>query len=166
MQVSTAFTHIYDVVCRDTNGDIKWEDQIKNLTTLEGLDDILTQYWKGSSYSASHNVGLTDGTPTIAAADTMSSHAGWAEVVAYSQGARPALTLGNVSSQAVSNSANVASFSIDDSATVGGAFITTDGTKAGTSGTLVGGAAFSGGDRTVANGDTIEITVNLSAASA
>ncbi|GAG46997.1 unnamed protein product, partial [marine sediment metagenome] len=36
--------------------------------------------------------GLTDGTPTPAAGDTMASHGGWTEVVAYDEGVRQTLT--------------------------------------------------------------------------
>ena len=110
---------------------------------------------------------LTDGTPTIAAGDTMASHVGWAEVVAYSEGTRPALTLGTVASQSVDNSASKASFSINaNSTTIGGAAVTTNGTKSGTTGTLYGAAAFTGGDKSTDSGDSLNVTITLTAASA
>jgi len=159
------FKNIYQVEClRD--GAVIWQDVAENLVVDEGLDEILDKFWKGSTYTAGHYVGLTDGTPSGAAADTMSSHAGWAEVTAFSEGARQSLTLGAVSAQSVDNSAAKASFTIDASTTVGGAFVATDSTKGGTSGTLIGIAAFSGGDRSVQNGDTINVTVTLTAQTA
>ena len=96
----------------------------------------------------------------------MSSHAGWTEVTAYSESVRQTLTLGTVSSQSVDNSASKAVYSINGTATVGGIFVTTDSTKSGTSGTLYGGGAFTGGDKSVGSGDTLNVTVTLTAASA
>ena len=160
------FFNIYDVECFDSEGNLKWHEKIYNTVVNVGLDDVLDKYFKGSTYSAAFYVGLTDGTPTVAAADTMSSHAGWTEITAYSEATREALTLGTVSSQSVDNSASKASYSINGTATVGGVFITTDSTKSGTSGTLYGGGAFTGGDKPVTSGDTLNVTVTLTAASA
>ena len=103
----------------------------------------------------------------MAAADTMASHAGWTEVTAYSEAVRQTLTLGAVASQSVDNSASKAAFSINaDATTIGGAFITTDNTKGGTTGTLAGAAAFTGGNKAADNGDTLNVTVTLTQASA
>lgn len=156
----------YEVVCYDRDGNVRWREVCWNLVVNVGLNDLLDKRFKASSYTAADYVGLTDGAPTIAAGDTMASHAGWAEVTAYSEGTRPALTLGSVASQSVDNSASKASFSISGSATVGGAFIVTNSTKGGTSGILYGVAAFSEGDRAVQNGDTVEVTATLTAAAA
>ncbi len=68
-----------------------------------------------------------------------------------------------VASQSVDNSASKAVFSINAGATVGGMFITTDNTKGGTTGILISVGAFTGGDRTVASGDTINATATLTA---
>lgn len=146
-------------------GRLKWLDEFDNLVVNAGLDDSLDKHLKGSTYTAAWYVGLTDGTPTPAAGDTMASHAGWAEVQAYSEATREALTLGSVSGQSVDNSASKASFSINsDSTTVGGAFITTDNTKGGTTGTLYGIGAFSAGDKSLDNGDTLNVTATFTAA--
>ena len=156
----------YLIECFDSAGNIKWVEEIYNLITNEGLDDVLTQYLTGSTYTASFFVGLTDGTPTVAAADTMASHAGWTEIVAYDEATREALTLGTVSGQSVNNSASKASYSVNGTATVGGAFITTNSTKSGSTGTLYGVGAFTGGDKGVDSGDTLNVTVTATAASA
>ena len=157
---------VYTIECVGPDGKLKWKDKAYNTVVNVGLDEILDKFWKGSTYSASHFVGLTDGTPTPAAADTMASHAGWAEVTAYSEGTREALTLGTVSSQSVNNSASKASFSINGTATVGGAFITTNSTKGGTTGVLISVAAFTEGDKAVDSGDTLNVTCTISASSA
>jgi len=156
----------YLIECYGPDGRLKWTEEIHNLITNVGLDDVLNQYLKGSAYTAAFYVGLTSGTPTVAATDTMGSHVGWTEVTAYTEAARPTLTLGAVSGQSVDNSASKATFSINATATVGGAFLVTDNTKGGTLGTLYGVGAFSGGDKSVANGDTLNVTVTCTAASA
>ena len=162
-----ALTSIYKFECFDKDGNLKWEDENHNTVVNTGLDDALDKYFKGSAYTAAFYVGLTDGTPTVAAADTMASHAGWVEVTVYDEATRPALTLGSVASQSVDNSASKASFAINaDTTTVGGAFVTTNNTKGGSTGTLYGAAALSAGDKSLDNGDTLQVTVTLTAASA
>jgi hypothetical protein len=148
-------------------GGLKWQDKAHNLVVDEGLNDILDKYYKGSSYTASHYVRLTDGSPTFAADDTLGgTHSGWTEVTAYDESPAPTFSPGTVSGQSVDNSGSPASFSINsDSTTIGGGFLATDGTVGGTSGILVGGAAFSGDDRTLASGDSLDVTATASASS-
>ena len=90
---SFGLKNTYQLECFDKDGNLKWSEDFTNLVTNVGLDDILDKYLKGSAYTAAFYVGLTDGTPTVAAGDTMASHAGWVEVTAYSEANRPALTL-------------------------------------------------------------------------
>lgn len=156
----------YLVECIGPDGKLKWEDHIINLVVNAGLNDSLDKHLKGSSYTAAWYVGLCSGTPTFAAGDTMASHAGWAENQDYSSATRPALTLGAVSGQSVDNSASKASYSINATATIGGAFVVNLPTKGQTSGTLYGGGAFTGGNRSVQNGDTLNVTVTATASSA
>jgi len=157
----------YVIECVGPDGNLKWTETVKNLVTTEGLTDNLDKYLKGSAYTAAFYVGLTDGTPTVAAGDTMASHAGWVEVAAYTEGTRPALTLGSVSGGSVNNSASKASYSVNaNSTTIGGAFITTNNTKSGTTGVLYGVGAFSGGDKSADDGDTLNVTVTCTATAA
>jgi len=165
--VDVGFKNTYKFECFDKNGNLKWEETVCNTVVNTGLDDILDKYYKGASYTASHFVGLTAATPTIAAGDTMATHAGWTELVDYSETTRPALIVGVVAGQAVDNSASKATFTIAGTGpfTIGGAFVTTDATKSGTIGTLVGAAAFSAGDKSgMTAGDTLNVTVSLTAA--
>lgn len=156
----------YDVECYGPDGTLKWADHFYNLVVNTGLDDLLDKRFKASAYTSADFVGLTSGTPSVAAADTMASHGGWTEITAYSQGTRPSLTLGTVSGQSVDNSASKAVFSINGTATVGGCFVTTDSTKGGTAGILYGAGAFSQGNKSVNNGDTLNVTVTLTTAAA
>jgi len=157
---------VFHFECLDKNGNVKWEDTFDDVVVTEGLNDSLDKHLKGSGYTAAWYVGLTDGTPTVAAPDTMASHAGWTEVEAYSEGTREVLTLGSVAAGSVDNVASKASFSINGSATVGGAFVTTVSTKGGSTGILYGGGVFTTGDKSVSDGDTLNVTVTCTAAAA
>jgi hypothetical protein len=153
----------YEIECHGPDGQLKWVETIENLVTTEGLNDLLTKYLKGSTYSATWFVGLTDGTPTTAAGDTLASHAGWVEVTAYT-GNRQTLTLGTASAGSIDNSASKATFAITGTATIGGAFVASAAT--GTSGILYGVGAFTGGDKSCGNGDSLTVTCTLTAAAA
>lgn len=143
-----------------------WDDDFKNLVVNEGLDDALDKYFKGSTYTAAHYVGLTDGTPAPAAGDELTgTHAGWTEITAYTEANRPSLVLGSVSGQSVDNTASKAEFTITaNDTTMGGAFVCTDNTKGGSeAGVLYGVGAFSAGDKTLDTDDTLNVTVTLTA---
>lgn len=162
-EAGVVFRNRYEVECRDRHGNLKWSEDITNLVTNAGLNDVLDKYFKGSSYTAGWYVGLK-GTGSIAAGDTMASHAGWSEITAYSESDRPALTLGSVSSQSLDNSASKAAFSINDDATVAGAFVASDDTKGGSSGLLYGAANFAS-SRGVEDGDSLSVQITLTTAS-
>lgn len=172
---SVAVKNYYRLECFDADGNLKWVEEMDNLVTNEGLNDLLDKYLKGSAYTAAFYVGLMVGgspTPAPAAGDTMASHSGWTEFTTYSNSpnVRQGATFGSVSSQSVDNSASKASFTIavasPDSQTIGGAFLTTDETVGGTTGTLYSAAAFTGGDKVLNGGDTLNVTVTATAASA
>jgi len=153
----------------DADGELRplWVEEFDNLVVNAGLDDSLDKHLKGSGYTAAWYVGLTDGTPTPAAGDTMGSHAGWVEVQDYDEAVRQTLTLGAVSGQSVDNSASKAVFTVDsNNTTIGGAFVTTDDTKGGSSGTLYGVGAFTAGDKVLDDNDVLNVTVTATAAAA
>lgn len=145
----------YAFECFDAQGNLKWSETIENLVTTAGKNDILDKYFKGSSYTAAWYLGLK-GTGTIAAGDTLASHAGWSELTPYS-GNRPAITFGTTSSG--SNTATAVSYSITGTATVAGAFVASVNT--GTSGILYSASDF-GASRSVVNGDTLNVTLTVS----
>lgn len=161
---------VYKIQCHDKDGNLKWEDEAPNLVVNVGLQDMNAKYFTGSAYTAAWYIGLygAGASNTPAAGDTMSSHAGWTEVVAYSQATRPACTFGTPTTanpSVATNSASPASFSINGTTTVGGAFLTSNNTKSGTTGTLYSAADFSApGDRAVVSGDTLSVTYTLSLA--
>lgn len=158
----------FTVECRDAAGNVKWVEHTPNLVVNVGLQDMNTKYFTGSSYTAAWYLGLygSGSTNDPAASDTMSSHAGWTEVTAYSQATRPACSFGTASTanpSVISNSGSAATFSINATTTVGGAFLTSNNTKGGTTGTLFSASDFtSPGDRAVVSGDTLTVTYTFS----
>lgn len=149
----------YVVECRDKNGKLKWRDTIENLVVDEGKNDALDKYFAGSGYTAAWYLGLissTGYTTGPAAGDTMASHGGWAEDQNYSEGTRPAPTWNAASGG--SKATNATSFSINASTTIKGCFMVTNSTKGGTTGILYSAGLFSGGDKAVDNGDTLNVT--------
>jgi hypothetical protein len=144
--------------------EVKWEAVMApNLITTAGKNDLWDKYLAGSSYTAAWYMGLVDnsGFSAYAAGDTSSSHSGWTESTAYSNSTRPAVSWNAASSG--SKASTSTSFTINASATLDGAFLISNSTKGGTTGVLFSAGAFSGGDRTVASGDTLNITYTASA---
>jgi hypothetical protein len=144
----------------------KWADHIDNLVTTVGKNLILDTILAGSSFTATTRMGLK-GAGSAAAGDTQASHGGWTErgganAPAYT-GNRPTPSFNAASSGTKSTSAAV-SFAITSSGNVDGCFININGsaTKDDTTGTLLSAGDFSGGAKTVANGDTLNVTYSLS----
>jgi len=98
----------------------------------------------------------------------MSSHAGWTENTGYSNATRPVCTFATPTTanpSVATNSASPASFTINATSTVGGAFLTSNNTVGGSTGTLFSAADFGApGDRSVANADVLTVTYTLSLA--
>jgi len=153
----------WEFVCKGVNGQTKWREVADNLIVNVGLQDLLTKYLKGSSYTAAWYVGIKNA-GTAVAADTVASHGSWTENSGYTESVRQTLTLGTATTadpSSVDNSSNKATFSINATSTIAGAFLINDNTKGGTStGTLYGVVDF-GSTRSVISGDTLEITVTL-----
>lgn len=153
---------VYTVVCIGADGVEKWRDTFPNLVVNEGLQLMNDTFFDGSSYTAAWYLGLITGPSsgtTFAAADTMASHGGWTEDTTYSNANRPTVTFGSATLADPSVIATTAtSFSINGATTVAGAFLTTDNTKGGTTGTLFSASDFTGGDRLLQSGDTLNVT--------
>lgn len=136
-----------------------------NDITNVGKNYILNVMFNGGTQIANNSwfIGLISlaSFSALAAADTMSSHAGWIEFTGYSQSTRVAWGSGSATSQSTSNS-SPATFDITGSGTVKGVFVTSNSTISGTSGTLWATALF-GADVPVTNGDQLKITYTVSA---
>jgi hypothetical protein len=162
------FGGVFTVECRDANGNLKWAEDFHNLVVNTGLVLINTQVFKAAGYTAAWYLGLVTGpgaSNTYAAANTMASHSGWNENTNYTQTSRPLLAFGTptTADPSVISTSAPAVFTMNASTTVAGAFLTTDNTKSGTTGTLFSVGNFSVGDRSVVNGDTVNVTYTFSA---
>ena len=155
--------------CYDKDGILKWTAESQNLVVNVGL-----QYMAGTALTSTTQIttwyiGLygAGASNTPAATDTMASHIGWTEVTPYA-GNRPTATFAaatNANPSVVTNSASPASFSINATQTVGGAFLTSNNTAGGSTGTLFSAADFqSPGDRNVVSGDTLNVSYSFSLA--
>lgn len=152
---------VFNVQCFDKEGNLKWEVKQPNLVVNEGLAYMNDSFFSGSGYTAGWYLGLISGTaPTIAAADTLASHA-WAEVpvtTGYSGNRKP-LTFGAATSAdpSVISNPSAAQFAMLDTYVVSGAFLCT--VASGTSGVLFSASEFEApGDRSVVSGDTLNVT--------
>lgn len=161
------FGGVFKVTCFDKNGNMKWEDEFHNLVVNEGLQYLNDQFFKGVGYSATWYLGLITGPgsgTSFAAGDTLAIHGGWTEFTDYS-GNRKTATFGTptlADPSVIDNSASPAIFNITGAGgTVGGAFLTD--VSSGTSGILFSEGDFVGGDKIVANGDTLNVTYTFSA---
>lgn len=170
----------YHVVCRDAEGNVKWEEGFPNLVVAVGKQLMLDTLLAGSSYTT---VGpflglITGATPTFLAADTMSSHGGWTEYTDYTVGGsavRGTAVFSAASSSGLSpsNVTTAAAASITYTITgsggiVSGCFLVTgsgaSSTISNTSGTLYSAGAFATAKTTTA-GDTVSVTYSTTATS-
>jgi hypothetical protein len=166
--------------CYDKDGNLKWEDSIDNLVMAVGKQLMLDTILAGSSFTATVVMGLVSGasTPTYTAADTQASHSGWLESGATNaptySGTRKTPTFNGATSAGTTPSnittktvAAPVTFTFTGSGTVAGCFININGTSAidNTTGTLYSAGSFTGGNKTVASTDQLNVTYSTTATS-
>jgi hypothetical protein len=171
----------YHVVCRDADGNIKWEDEFPNLVNEGGkqlmLDTLLRT--SGTYTTVGPFLGLISGaSPTFAAADTMTSHGGWTEFINYTVGGSAvrgtavftaSTSTGTTPSNVTTCAAAAITYTITGAGgTVGGCFLVTGAgavsTQSSTAGTLYSAGAFATAKVTTA-GDTVSVTYSTTATS-
>lgn len=161
---------IYTVECVGKDGKVKWSDTFDNLVTTVGKNKALDELLAGSAYTAAWYMGLISSvsyTTGPAVGDTMASHGGWTEAGPtnapnYSETARPTTAWSAAAAGSKALSAAL-SFSITETGTVKGCFIADNATKDGATGVLFSAGLFSGGDKVVSNGDTLNVSYTASA---
>ena len=156
---------VYTVECVGADGQIKWSDTFHNLVMNAGLANMNGVYFASGTPSTTWYLGLVTGPgsgTTFAGTDTLATHAGWTENTDYA-GSRKAVTFGaatNANPSAITNGVAPSSFTINATATIAGAFLCN--VASGTSGVLFSAGDFSGGDKSVASGDTLNVTYTFS----
>jgi hypothetical protein len=153
----------YVIECRGSDGKIKWTEEIENLVTTQGKNDALDKYLSGSAYTALWYLGLISAASysNIVVGDTAASHAGWTESAAYTQANRPTASFSAASGGSKSLS-SAAVFSINADVTIKGCFLISNNVKSGTTGILYSAGLFTGGDKVVQNGDTLNVSYSAS----
>ncbi len=149
--------------------DVLHAEAFDNIVTDVGSLDLLDKYMKGSTYTQTIRMGLK-GTGTAVVGDTQASHGAWLEqglanAPTYT-GNRKDVTMNaatGAGAGARSSASPTQAFAITSTGTVFGCFINNGGsaTKDNTTGILFSAGDFSGGSRSVINGDTLNCTYTL-----
>jgi len=159
---------VYEIVCKDKDGKLKWEDTIPNLILDAWLNQLLDIIYNNGAQPANYYMGLVSGpAPVFAPTDTALAHPGWTNFLLYDEASRPEWNPGASAGQEVENPAPL-TFTINGNGSVAGLFIISDNSVLNDflTGTLVSEVVFAQGVKNVADGDTLEVTYKQSAASA
>ena len=168
----------YEVACFDASGNLKWTDVIDNVVCNEGKNSALDNFLKASAFTQTTYMGLitaTGYTSAPAVGNTASSIAtsasanGWNEAPAATCAARQTPSFGSASAGSLSLS-TARTFSIVGTDTIKGVFLLVKNsagtaptaTVANTSGAIYSAGLFTGGDKSVANGDTLSVSYTAS----
>lgn len=164
--------------CVGPDGEVKWDETFPNTVTTAGKNHMLDNYLDGSGFTQVgpyigliSSVGYTTGP---AAGDTMGSHGGWNEAgngTNYPNWSTPASNArADPSWSAAANGSKAISAAqgfviATNGGTVKGAFVVLGSgavvTNNNTSGTLFSAGTFSGGDKAVSVGDTLNVSWSL-----
>lgn len=161
----------FSAECFDRDGKLKWTDDFDNTVVTVGMNALLDNSLAGSAYTVTGPyMGLISSASfsAISAADTMASHAGWLEAGTSNaptfSGTRQTCVWSAASGGAKALSVAL-SYSMTGTGTLKGAFIVYGSgavaTILNTGGTLLSAGLFTGGDRAVLNGDTVNVSYSL-----
>ena len=153
---------LFRAVNHRADGKLLWDTGPRpNIVTTVGKDFLQDTLFSGVAYSAAWFFGLIDQSSFtgVSAADTMATHAGWLEFVAYSQATRQAPTWG-ASASGVKTTTVGAVFTANASGNIRGAFTVNNSTKGGTTQTLWNAFAFVA-PQPVAATNVITITASM-----
>ena len=152
---------------KDENGNrlLKQKDSFDNGVTNIGKNSQLDVLFNSGTQVTAWYLGQVDNAAftAFAAADTMASHAGWTEHVAYSEATRPQWNPAAAAAKVSVNSTPVEFNITGGASTLYGAFCTSNNTKGGSTGTLWATAAFTA-TIPVTGGDLIKITYTVQGA--
>lgn len=128
----------FDVECWNPDGTLAWKDRWDNGATSTALNDILSVYFASGTQKTTWYLGLINnsGFSALAAADTIASHAGWTELTDYSESVRQTWSPTAPAGGSVTNSSSPSFTNVTNGNVVNGAFLVSDSTKGGTTGTM------------------------------
>ena len=163
----------YDVECIGPNGEVKWRDAIENVVMTGGKNFAFDTFLAGSAYTVvGPFMGLISSVSYGAgpvAGDTMTSHPGWTEAGGINAPSYTAPRKTCVWSAASGGSKSLSAalaFGMTGTGTVKGCFLVFGAgalsTIDNTAGTLWSAGLFTAGDKTVASGDTVNVTYSVS----
>jgi hypothetical protein len=157
--------------CIGPDGKLKWRDTIENTVVTAGKNYALDGYLQTAVTIVGPYMGLiASGSFTgIVAGDIMTSHGGWLEAggtnIPQYSGTRKTCVWSAAAAGSKSLSAAL-SFAMTATGTVKGAFIVLStgalATIDNTGGTLYSAGLFTGGDRAVLSGDTVNVSYTAS----
>lgn len=134
----------FDVRGVDPDGSVAWTESVPNGACTAGLTDLLSQGFNAGTQRTTWYVGLiaNAGFSALSAADTMASHAGWAEATTFNEATRVQWTPLTAAAGSIVNTA-VCTFTMNSTAVIYGVFVTTGSAISGTAGILWATGAFS-----------------------
>ena len=169
----------YHVVCRDANGNLKWEEEVPNLVVAIGKQLMLDTFLRtsGTYTTVGPFLGLIGNNTTFAATDTMTSHT-WTEFTNYTVSGSAvrgtavfaaSSSAGTTPSNVTTSTATAITYTITGAGgTVYGCFLVLGSgavsTLSNTGGTLYSEGNFSVAKATTA-GDTVSVTYSTTATS-
>jgi hypothetical protein len=172
----------YHVVCRDAQGNVKWEESFPNLVNAVGKELMFDTLLRtsGTYTTVGPFLGLIGTTsPTFGTgSDTMTSHAGWTEFTNYTVGGSAvrgtavfaaATSTGSTPANVTTSAAAAITYTITGGGgNVTGCFLVTgsgaSSTQSNTGGVLYSAGAFATAKVTTA-GDTVSVTYSTTATS-
>jgi hypothetical protein len=128
-----------------------------------GITNALDVLFDAQTQITSWYMGLIDDPATLAAGDTMASHAGWTEITTYDEATRELIAFDAAAAKSVANGTTSADFTQNATDTIHGVFITDASAKGGATGQLWATAAFASA-LAVTSGDVVKVTYTVTGA--
>jgi hypothetical protein len=147
------------------DGKVIDEFDCPNLVVDQGLNSLLDVYFHGDTQVTTWYLGLFEGNYTPVAGVTAATiTAASTECTAYDEATRQAFVEAAAASKSITNSASKATFTFNATKTIYGAFLVSNSTKSGTTGTLFSAARF-GSSKSVVDDDQLLLTYTFTASS-
>lgn len=151
------------------NGEVIDKEVSKNIVVDQGLNYILDAALSNGTAITTLYLGIFKNNYTPIAGDTASTFAGAGvanEIITeIDESTRPQWVEAGVASKTITNSASAAVFTANTTVAAYGAFLISNNTLGGTSGTLISASKFSA-VKNLANTDTLNVTYTLTIADA